>query len=225
MDGDGVFGPPLLFLHMPGIPSSQAKMNDVGRYVKPQLLHEEAAEGFMDRIESSTTRQLIEIPYSEVLRRFSESDRLPSADFDLAFFVEGLFLSCSCQDRIRSILAGGDLRWFPEEDDDRKNASYCPLPVREPASRISLDSFTIYPLVRWHEARWLTSWLGDTVSINIVGIALAAFWRHFYGRPFPPEPRQPQGCPLAPVDMLFCAEVLFLLADDRKALRSILSHE
>lgn len=191
--------------------------------VNKQLLRERDAEQFMDRIEVPTTRQLIEIPYGEVLRRFRESVRLPAADFDLAFFVEGLFLSCSCHDRIRSILAGGDLRWFPEQDDEIKHASYCPLPVREPAKGFTIYSFAINPFVRSHEAEWFTSWMGDTVSIQIVGVALAAFNRHHLGMPFPPEPRLPQGCPLAPFDLLFCAEVLFALADDRERLYSILS--
>lgn len=178
----------------------------------------------MDSFQIPTTRRLIEIPYGEVLRRFRESVRLPAADFDLTFFVEGLFLSCSCHDRIRSILAGGDLRWFPEQDEEIKNASYCPLPVREPSKqRLTLDSFAIDPFVRSHEAEWFTSWMGDTISIQLVGVALAAFGRHHSGMPFPPEPRLPQGCPLAPFDLLFCAEVPFPLADDRERLYSILS--
>ena len=203
----------------------QIKMNAVAGYVKPRLLREGEADRFIDRIECSTTRRLIEIPYGEVLRRFRESVRLPSADFDLAFFVEGLFLSCSCHDRIRFFLNGGDARWFPEEDDEIKNAKYCLLPVHKPATRVSLYSFAIHPFVRWHEAQWITSWIGDTVSIQIVGVALAAFYRHFFGTPCPPEPHLQQGCPFAPFDLLFCAEVLFSLADHRTALRSILSHE
>jgi hypothetical protein len=65
--------------------------------------------------------------------------------------------------------------------------------------------------------------MGDKVSIQIVGVALATFHRHLFGMPFPPEPRLPQGCPLAPFDLLFCAAVLFTLADDRERLHSILS--
>jgi hypothetical protein len=191
--------------------------------VNPQLLREREAERFMNRIEIPTTRHLIEIPYSEVLRRFRESLQLPAADFDLTFFVEGLFLCCSCHDRIRSILGGGDLRWFPELDNEIKNASYCPLPRREPTNRITQYSFAINPLVRSHEAEWFTSGMGDAVSIQIVGVALAAFNRHLLGMPFPPEPSLPQGCPLAPFDLLFCAEVLFTLVDDREMLHSILS--
>jgi hypothetical protein len=190
------------------------------------LLREDQARLFLDHIEDRVTRQLIEVPYREVLRRFGESFRLPIMDFDLAFFVEGLFLSCSCHERIEMYLDGIDHRWFPEDDDEIRLATLCPLSARATGEirkgPINLWAFELELLLRSHEARWLTCSLSDTATIQIVGVALAAFRRHLEGRPFPGEPKLPAGCPLAPVDLLFAAEVLIAFADQKDLLRSIL---
>ena len=190
----------------------------------PQLLREQDAQVFLDRIENPVTRQLTEIPYREALRRFSESVHLPITDFDLTFFVEGLFLSCSCHDRIQLYLDGVDHRWFPEDDDEIRRASYCPLPTSKPWKRVpTLYSFSPELLVRRHEARWLTSSNDDVATIQIVGVALAALDRHLMGKPSPDEPRLPMGCPLAPLDLLFCAEVLLAFAGQKDLLRLVLA--
>jgi hypothetical protein len=193
---------------------------------KPQLLHEQDAQAFLDRIKDPITRQLIDIPHREVHRRFSESDHLPINDFDLKFFIEGLFLSCSCHDRIQLYLDGVDHRWFPEFDDEIRNASCCPLPTRAPwkwKQGPNLYAFSLDLLVRRHEAKWLIGGQDDVATLQIVGVALAAFDRHLEGRPSSDEPRLPAGCPLVPVDLLFCAQVLLVFAAQKDLLRVILS--
>jgi hypothetical protein len=169
--------------------------------------------------------QLVDISYRDVRRRFSEeSANLPISDFDLAFFVEGLFLSCSCHDRIQTYLDGADHRWFPEDDDEIKNATYCPLPISTPSRRgPSLYSFSLELLAQRHEAHWHTNSTDDMATNQIVGVALAAFDRHLLGRPFPGEPTLPAGCPLAEIDLLFCAEVLLEFASRKDLLRAILA--
>ena len=192
----------------------------------PQLLREQDAQVFLDRIEDPITRQLIDIPYREVRRRFNESDHLPITDFDLKFFIEGLFLSCSCHHRIQLWLDGVDHRWFPEFDDEIRNASYCPLPARTPwkwKRGPNLHAFSLDMLLRRHEAKWLIGGHDDIATLQIVGVAMAGFNRHLEGKPFPGEPRLPAGCPVAPVDLLFCAQVLLVFAAQRDLLRVILS--
>lgn len=93
----------------------------------PKLLRERDASLFFDGIENLTIGKLIEPPYREALRRFQESDGLPITDFDLRFFVEGLYLFFSCHDRIESYLNGADPRWFPEDHEEKRLASFCPL--------------------------------------------------------------------------------------------------
>ena len=193
-----------------------------------KLLREHEAGLFLDGIEDPVTRRLIEMPYCEVLRRFDQSSRLPITDFDLAFFVEGLFLSCSCHERIEMYLNGVDHRWFPEDDEEIRLASFCPLSSRAVAGKtqkgkISQYAFSLELLLRHHEARWLTCSRDDTATIQIVGVALAALDRHLKGRPFPGEPQLPAGCPWAPVDLLFAAEVLIAFAEQKDFLRSVLT--
>jgi hypothetical protein len=197
-------------------------MNRVIARQSPKLLREHDAQLFLDGIENAVTRHLVEIPYQEVLRRFRESDRLPIADFDLAFFVEGLFISCSCHRRIRMYFDGIDHRWFPEDDDEIGAALYCPLPIRTPSTRITLYSFSLDTFLRRHEANWLTCWGNDVATIQIVGVALAALGRHLESREYRGEPNLPAGCPLAPMDLLFCAEVLLAFARQKEVLRSVL---
>jgi hypothetical protein len=192
----------------------------------PQMLREQDAQVFLDRIEDPITQQLIDIPYREVRRRFRESDQLPITDFDLKFFIEGLFLSCSCHDRIQRYLDGADNRWFPEFDDEIRNASCCPLPTSSPwkwKRGPGLHAFSLDSLVRRHEAKWFMGWHDDVATLQIVGVALAALDRHLKGRPFPGEPRLPAGCPLAPVDLLFCAQVLLEFAEQKDLLLVLLS--
>ena len=122
------------------------------------LLREHEARFFLDRIEDPVTQQLIELPYREVMRRFDKSWRLPITDFDLTFFIEGLFLSFSCHERVAAYLDGFDARWFPEEDDEIRLASFCPLPVQRKGTikngRILQHWFSL-ELLREHEAKWL----------------------------------------------------------------------
>jgi hypothetical protein len=73
-----------------------------------------------------------------------------------------------------------------------------------------------------HEAKWLLGSVEDVATIQIEGVAVAAFNRHLSGEPFPPEPILPPGCPLAPVDLLFVTEVLIDLASQKDFLRTIL---
>jgi hypothetical protein len=194
--------------------------------IKPKLLRAQEAQRFVAGIENNITRRLIEAPYNKVLRRFSDSVLLPKADFDLAFFAEGLFLSFSCHDRIKLYLDGGDHRWFPELDDEIRDATFCPLPARIVATgRPSQYFFSLDLVIRRHEAKWLVSSIDNVATIQIVGVALAAFDRHLWGKPAPEEPRLPPGCPLAPLDLLFCAEVLMDFCSQEQLLRSILNGE
>jgi hypothetical protein len=189
-------------------------------------LRENIATKFFDSIDSKTTRDLIRIPYDEVLFRFAGQTRLPVADFDLAFFVEGLYVSMSCHNRIIRYLDGFDERWFPEDDDEIRGALFCPLPEpstsRQPAL---IHAFSLDLLVRRHKARWFLHSFADVATIQIIGVALAAFDRHVRGRPIGEEPRLPPGCPLAPFDLLFCTEVLLPLAAGKQRLRSIILTE
>jgi hypothetical protein len=191
------------------------------------LLREQEARFFLDRIEDPVTQQLIEVPCREVMRRFDRSWRLPITDFDLTFFIEGLFLSFSCHERVAAYLDGFDARWFPEEDDEIRLASFCPLPVQQTGpiknGRIIQNWFSLELLLREHEAKWLLGSVEDVATIQIVGVAVAAFSRHLWGKPFPPEPTLPPGCPLAPVDLLFATEVLIDLASQKDFLRSVLA--
>jgi len=193
----------------------------------PKLLREHRSALFLDQIKNAITRRMVEVPYREVLRRFEESRRLPISDFDLAFFVEGLFLSCSCHARIEMYLNGIDHRWFPEWDEEIRLATFCPLSDRVlgeiKKGKIGPDGFALDSLVRHHEANWLICSSDDTATNQIVGVALGAFNRYLWGRPFPPEPRLPAGCPWAPLDLLFAAEVLIAFAAQKDLLRSILS--
>jgi hypothetical protein len=78
--------------------------------------------------------------------------------------------------------------------------------------------------LRSHEANWLTCSLDDVALKQIVYAALFAFERHAHGSEhFPGEPHLPQRCPRAPVDLLFCAEVLIASMSDMEMLRAILA--
>jgi hypothetical protein len=201
----------------------------VGIVGTPSLLRQDEARFFLGQIEDPVTQQLIEVPYREVIRRFDESSRLPITDFDLAFFVQGLFLSCSCHERIAGYLNGIDHRWFPEDDDEMRLASFCPLPDRRTGAirngRIPQNWFSMELLLRWHEAKWFLGSVEDVPTIQIVGVAVAALDRHLVGRRCPPEPTLPLGCPLAPVDLLFTTEVLIHFASQKEFLRSVLSRD
>ena len=73
------------------------------------MLREDAAHQLLGSIDHPITRQLAAIAYDEVKRRFAERDRLPSSDFDLLFFVEGMHAFFGKHDILRRILAGEDL--------------------------------------------------------------------------------------------------------------------
>jgi hypothetical protein len=195
----------------------------VERVANPKLLRERSAEQFVSSIDDPVTKQLVEVPYREVLQRFADHERLPISDFDIAFFVEGLFLSLSCHDRIQGYLNGADRRWFPEDDDEIRDALFCPLPEKAPFLATGHFAFTLDSWVRQHEARWLMGSVGDIAINQIVGVAIAALYRHYHGRPFPGEPKLPQGCPIAPLDILFCAEVLLKALGEKNWLRSTLA--
>jgi hypothetical protein len=88
------------FRHTRPPPSARALMSTRGSRAARQAPPRIRSVGFPGRCAPPVTKGLIAIPHEIVLRRFAESHRLPIIDFDLAFFVEGLFLSCSCHDRI-----------------------------------------------------------------------------------------------------------------------------
>lgn len=186
----------------------------MGTVVQPKLLREQEAQLFVERIENCVTRQLVEIPYREVLRRFTESTRLPKADFDLTFFVEGLFVTYSPHDRIEGYLNGWDHRWYPEEDDEIKQATFCPLPLK------TTDKFHF---LRGHEANWLIGSVASLAIYQIVGLALGTFGRRPLGFEFRDNPYFPQSAPAAQFDLLFCAEVLLDFYSDEQRLRQILA--
>jgi len=157
-------------------------------------LRERAAEQFFSSIENPITKQLVEAPYREALRRFAERVSLPVSDFDIAFFVEGLFRSLSCHDRIQAYLDGADHRWFPEEEDEMRNASFCPLPEKFLGREAEFEamyykrpgrfSFCLNSLVRQHEASWLIGSEEDLAISQIIGVAVAVIERHYYNKPF-----------------------------------------
>lgn len=191
---------------------------------RPELLRAEAARAFVEQIAHPVTKALVEIPYREVLRRFEASEGLPKDHFDVRFFVEGLFLSSSCHERIQCYLDGADHRWFPEDDDAIRDAAVCPLPSpREPATGILQTHFAASSFFRAHEAKWLLHSYEDVAKVQIVGVTIAGFYRLTRGRPVPGEPEMPMNCPLAQMDLLFCTEVLLDFTTPLDRLRSILS--
>ena len=199
----------------------------------PKLLRKQAAEQFVSSIEDPVTKQLVEAPYREALRRFAERVSLPISDFDIAFFVEGLFRSLSCHERIQAYLNGADHRWFPEADDEIRHALFCPLPGTGLSGESGFEamafkrpgpfSFCLDSLIRRHEARWLIHSEEDVAIIQIVGVAVAAIGRHYDNQPFPGEPKLPGGCPFAPFDVLFCSQILLKTLSDKDCLRSTLA--
>jgi hypothetical protein len=203
------------------------------RAANPKLLRERAAAQFVSSIENPITKQLVEAPYREALRRFAERASLPVSDFDIAFFVEGLFRSLSCHDRVQAYLDGADHRWFPEDDDEIRDALFCPL--QEKALPLEVDfkfrfpkgpgpfAFCLDSLVRRHEASWLIHSEEDIAITQIIGVAVAAIGRHYYSVRFPGEPKLPAGCPFAPFDILFCAQILLKTLSDKDWLRSTLA--
>jgi len=149
---------------------------------------------------------------------------LPVSDFDIAFFVEGLFLSLSCHGRIQEYLNAEDHRWFPEDDDKIRDALFCPLPDKAPFLATGYFAFTLDSFVRRHEACWLMGSIEDIAINQIVGVAIAAFYRHHHGRPHPGEPKLPQRCPIGPFDILFCVEVLLKSLGDKNWIQSTLAN-
>lgn len=77
--------------------------------LNPRLVNQEEAEQLLRSVSNAAVRQLVEIAYIEVKRRFEELESLPGADFDVLFFMEALKVAFSNIDDVRRILDGEDL--------------------------------------------------------------------------------------------------------------------
>lgn len=81
----------------------------------PKLLNQDAAKQILSSVSNPITKQLMGIAASHTLIRFKRRERLPITDFDFRFFIEVLHEFCNNHNVIRRVLAGEDLRWWPDD--------------------------------------------------------------------------------------------------------------
>ncbi len=157
----------------------------------------------MDGIAQVRLRRTVRLFYCRVVRRFDRQTRLPAYDFDLLYFLEGILRFCSRGQTIDAVFAGADVRW--DDEDDQRDATSCPLPDRQPGELVAPNCTWI---ARSHEAHWFAATIQDPALQQLVQMGMWAVLRGPIPIRFDYEPPTSQRLPDAPIDMLFCAEVI-----------------
>lgn len=170
----------------------------------PRLLRQQEAFQFVGCINHTRLRRVARLFYRRVMSRFDRRTRLPISDFDLLYFIEGILRFFSNERAIDAIFGGADLRWFDENDE--RDATVCPWPDRPPAELVEPNGATW--VARWHEGYWFGATIKDLALHQLVQMGTFAIFRGptpiRFENEFPTSHRRPD----APIDMLFCAELI-----------------
>jgi len=105
---------------------------------------------------------------------------------------------------LEAIFAGADARWFPE--DDERDVSFCPLSGRPPGEVVDAKGWAW--IARHHEAHWFGVTIPDLALSQLVQVGTFAIARGPTGIRFKDELPTSQRLPDAPIDMLFCNEII-----------------
>jgi hypothetical protein len=172
----------------------------------PRLLRQADALQLLEGITDVRRKRAVRLFYRQVVRRFERRTCLPSGDFDLLYFIEGIVRFCSGH-TAQAIFEGADIRWFPEFDE--RNVTSCPLPDRPPGEFVDPSNGWTW-LARSHEAHWFTATIKDLALHQLVQVGKTAIEKgpvplSSHEDELPTSTRRPD----APIDMLFCAEVIF----------------
>jgi hypothetical protein len=172
----------------------------------PRLVRQVEALQLVDGIAQLRLRRTVRLFYRRVVRRFDRQTRLPDFDFDLLYFIEGVLRACSNERLLDAIFAGADGRW---DEDDERDVTICPLPDRPPAELVAPNGWSW--IARSHEAYWFGATIQDMALHQLVQLGICAIERGPTPIRFKDELPTSQRLPDAPIDMLFCAEVIFEL--------------